>query len=47
MIAQGRMMWDGLHGPLQTKIEQKMEKLHPDLPVFFVNNINGCLLSSI
>jgi hypothetical protein len=46
MIAQGRTMWNSLHSPLQTKIEHKMEKSHPDLPVFIMNNMYGCLLAS-
>jgi hypothetical protein len=46
MIAQGRTMWNSLHSPFQTKIEHKMEKSHPDLPVFIMDNMYGCLLAS-
>jgi hypothetical protein len=42
---RGRALWNRIHSPLETKLEHKLGKAHPDLPVIMINNEYGGLFA--
>ncbi|KAF2829527.1 Dol-P-Man:Man(5)GlcNAc(2)-PP-Dol alpha-1,3-mannosyltransferase [Ophiobolus disseminans] len=42
---RGRVLWDAIYRPLETKLIDKLGEAHPDLPVFIINQEYGGLFT--
>lgn len=43
--ARGRALWDSVYAPLETKLEDKLARAHPDLPVHILHSHYAALLA--
>ncbi|KAH8710257.1 hypothetical protein GQ44DRAFT_626645 [Phaeosphaeriaceae sp. PMI808] len=46
MQKRGRILWDQVHNPWGASLEHKLQKAHPDLPIFIINNLYGGLFAN-